>query len=183
MVRPYNHAKGVHIHTHPSPLHPHAPYFQQISMLSNDFSVVLRPLWLNPNDSVAAVTLVNEALLSRHFLFFVAVMARYSWSIGEGFAVVFPNLRFDGDLPSSPNRMFRRQLPSESPLWNLGARIGHPLYTAFKCARVGWPNIGPAAAAPAGPVPTALQYANMHTQHTNMWIEMLHMHTLFRIVH
>ena len=120
------------------------------------FSVVLRPLWLNPNDSVAAVTLVNEALLSRHFLFFVAVTACYSWSIGEGFTVVFPNLRFDGDLSSAPNRIFRRQLPSESPPWNLGARIGHPLYTAFKCARVGWPNIGPAAAAPAGPVPTAL---------------------------
>ena len=28
-------------------------------------------------------------------------------------------------------------------------------YTAFS-ARVGWPNIGPAAAGPAGPAPTAL---------------------------
>ena len=43
-------------------------------MLSNYFSAVLKLLSLN-NDSVAAVVLVNEALLSGYFHVFVAVMA------------------------------------------------------------------------------------------------------------
>ena len=36
----------------------------------------------------------------------------------------------------------------------LGVRTGQPLYGIF--AQVGWPNIGPAAAGPAGPVAMAL---------------------------
>ena len=43
---------------------------------------------LSPNDSVAAVTLQNEALLYAFFIVFAAVMAR----------VVSRNLRFDGDF-------------------------------------------------------------------------------------
>ena len=40
------------------------------------FLAILKPLLLNPNDSVAAVTLVNEVLLSEYFFVFMVVAAR-----------------------------------------------------------------------------------------------------------
>ena len=57
---------------------PHTPpgisalkcYWSQIA-----FYAVLKPLLLSPNDSVAAVTLENEALLYVLFIVFVSVMA------------------------------------------------------------------------------------------------------------
>ena len=41
---------------------------------------------------------------------------------------------------------------------------------AFKFARIGWPNIGPAAAGPAGPAPTALHKASQWLLQGNLAI-------------
>jgi len=42
-------------------------------MNSNTFLAILKLLLPNPNNSVGTATLVNEALLTGYFLFFVAV--------------------------------------------------------------------------------------------------------------
>ena len=81
----------------------------------------------------------------------------------------FPNLRFDGDFLQAtkcaflkPQKKSRgRQLSSEirSSVATFRVTIEQPTKahrpTAF-FAQVSWPNIGPAAARPAGPAPTAL---------------------------
>ena len=167
MVRPYYRAKCAHIHTPPfPPPSPCTPLPAKYYALKLLFLAVLMPLSLNPNDSVAAVTLVNEALLSRHVLVFVVVTARLftiCW------LAILSKFMLRRGLAFSPQQNIFDDSCLPRPLREiLEQELDIPYTAAFKFAPVGWPNIGPAAAAPAGPVPTALQYANMHTQHTNM---------------
>ena len=70
-------------------------------------SPVLKPSSLRPNDSLAAVTLENEALLYAFFIVFAALMERV---FAIYVSVVSQNLRFDGaffrrqnKLASNPN--------------------------------------------------------------------------------
>ena len=123
---------------------PSSPY-QQISMLSNDFihrfeAVVAKSsrIWLH-----AAVTPLNKVLLSANFLFFVAVTV---FRLLESFiTVLIFHRKFYRQAEVSITVILEQELdktPGET-------------YTASS-VRVGWPNIGPAAAEPAGPAPTAL---------------------------
>ena len=75
--------------------------------------------------------------------------------VSQNYALMGP---FSGDkacLPPAPNRnhslliYLLAWLLLQQELNNLSKLICH-------FVRVGWPNIGPAAAGPAGPVPTAL---------------------------
>ena len=96
----YYYTKRAHIHTPPFP--PPSPYTppQEITMLSITFLVILKPLSLN--HLVAAVMLVNDALLLGSFLVFVTIticlFVIYWWAIHSSIHY----LRFDGDLPQPP---------------------------------------------------------------------------------
>ena len=96
MVRQYYHVKHVHIYTHtPFPSQSPCTHPHQITMFSDYCFGCF-------DDLAAAVTLVNEELLSGYFLVMVAITAH----IFMIFWLVFPHLCFDGDLPSAPNRNF-----------------------------------------------------------------------------
>ena len=106
--------------------------------------------------------LENEVLLSLFFInSFTAVMARvvtiYCFSeltLQQGFpsgdkVCLPPDILLDvGHLPRSLLAYIAKLS------WNKNWTTRWSLYDIF--ARVGWPNIGPAAAKPAGPVPMAL---------------------------
>ena len=69
--------KGVRIHMpHFPPCIPMHPIHSKLLRSQITFLAILKPLLLNPNDSVAAVTLVNEVLLSEYFFVFMVVAAR-----------------------------------------------------------------------------------------------------------
>ena len=79
----------------------------------------MKLLSLNLSNSVAAVTLENEALLS---VVFGAVMARVITIYCEQFTLAFPNLGFDGDFFQATKRAFL-QLPTEISGQQLSSEI------------------------------------------------------------
>ena len=133
--------KGTHIYTHffSLSLQTQAPHPQQITMLPNLFLVVLKLLSLKANDSVAAIKLLNEALLSGYFLasVIVRVIICYWWEI----YTIFSKLKLQQGLAiSSKEKSFEQQLLSESPptvtLHNLYSR-GHVVPSKYRSGRSG----------------------------------------------
>ena len=113
----------------------------------------MKPLLLNPNDSVVAVTIVNETLLSALFIVFTAIMARILTIYYEQFTVV---LMLQGELLQAtkrvylqpPNEIIGSLLSSEIPastlleqeLNNLPKLIRHlVLHGLVGCISVQWP--------------------------------------------
>ena len=90
------------------------------------------------------------------------------FSITVSDILVPQKLRFDKDFLQATvcaflqpqQKSWGRQLSSDVPssVATFRSTIEQPTkaHTAFQVARVSWPNMGPAAAGPAGPAPTAL---------------------------
>lgn len=117
------------------------------------FYAILKPLLLNPNDSVVAVTIANETLLSVLFIVFAAITAHILTIYYEQFTVV---LTLQGELLQAtkrvylqpPNEIIGSLLSSEIPastllkqeLNNLPKLIRHSvLHGLVGCILVQWP--------------------------------------------